>query len=146
MSPERPCQSLTNTEVMLRVNHWTKFGGSNGGVREKTEEDEGVCDPIGRTTTSINQDPAPPPTKLAGTKPPTKEYTHEGTHGSSRICSGGWPCWASIGGKVIGPVKTQFRTVGECQCSEVGGNLHRSRGKGNEMGDSRGETRKGDNI
>jgi hypothetical protein len=31
----------------------------NGGVRERTEGAEGVCNPIGRTTVSINQAPLP---------------------------------------------------------------------------------------
>jgi hypothetical protein len=32
----------------------------NGGVREKTEGAERVCNPIGRTTTSPNQNPRAP--------------------------------------------------------------------------------------
>jgi hypothetical protein len=38
---------------MLAVNHQTLHGDPNGGVRRRTEESEGVCNPIGRTT-SIN--------------------------------------------------------------------------------------------
>lgn len=30
---------------------------------------------------------------------------HSSTHGSSCICSRGWPCHASVEGEVIGPVK-----------------------------------------
>jgi hypothetical protein len=33
----------------------------DGGVREKTERAEGVCNPIGRTTIWTNQDPYPHP-------------------------------------------------------------------------------------
>jgi hypothetical protein len=40
---------------MLIVNHWTKCGVPNGGVRERTEGAEGICNPIGRTTISNNQ-------------------------------------------------------------------------------------------
>jgi hypothetical protein len=43
---------------------------TDGGVREKTEGAEGVCNPIGRTTTT-NQTPS----ELPGTKSPTKKYT-----------------------------------------------------------------------
>ena len=56
---------------MLKTNRGTEHGVLNGGVREKTEEAKGVCNPIGRTTISTNQTPP----ELPGTKPPTKEYT-----------------------------------------------------------------------
>jgi hypothetical protein len=39
---------------MLQANHWTEHGIPNGGVRERTEGVEGVCNPIGRTTVSTN--------------------------------------------------------------------------------------------
>jgi hypothetical protein len=39
---------------MLPVIHWTEHGDPNGGVRERTDEAEGVCNPIGRTTISTN--------------------------------------------------------------------------------------------
>ena len=42
---------------MLTANHWTEHKVPNGGVRERTEEAEGVCNPIGRTTVSTNQIP-----------------------------------------------------------------------------------------
>jgi hypothetical protein len=54
---------------MLSANHWTKYRVPNGGVSEKTEGAEGVNNPVGRTTISINQIPP----DLG--KPPTKEYT-----------------------------------------------------------------------
>jgi hypothetical protein len=50
---------------MLAANHRTEHRNPNGGVRERTERAEGVCNPIGRTTIS----------ELPGTNPPTKEYT-----------------------------------------------------------------------
>jgi hypothetical protein len=37
-----------------------------------------------------------------------------------RICSRGWPCWSSMGGEALGPVKALCPTVGECQGQEVG--------------------------
>jgi hypothetical protein len=60
LSPESPCQSLTNADCRV----------PNKGVKERTEGVEGVCNPIGRTTISTNQTPA----ELPGTKPSTKEY------------------------------------------------------------------------
>jgi len=48
---------------MLAANHWTE---PSGGVREKTEGAEGLCNTIGRTTISTNQTPQ----ELPGTKPP----------------------------------------------------------------------------
>jgi hypothetical protein len=39
---------------MLTANHWTEHRDPNGGVRERTEGAEGVCNPIGRTTISTN--------------------------------------------------------------------------------------------
>jgi len=56
--------------------------------------------------------------ELPGTKLPTKAYTW--SHGSSRICSRGWHCLASIGGEALGPVKAPFTSVGEYQGDEVG--------------------------
>lgn len=56
---------------ILAANHWTKCGHHNGGDREKSEGAEGICDPIGMTTTSTNQTFS----VLPGTKPPTNEYS-----------------------------------------------------------------------
>jgi hypothetical protein len=54
---------------MLTANYWTEHWEPNGGVRERNEVADGVCNPIGRT--SVNQLDA---TEVSGTKPPTKEY------------------------------------------------------------------------
>jgi hypothetical protein len=54
---------------MPPANHWIEYSVPNGG--ERTEEAEGVCNPIGRTTVSTNQKPP----ELPGTKPPTKGCT-----------------------------------------------------------------------
>jgi hypothetical protein len=43
--------------LMFAAKHWTECGDTNGGVRERTEETEGLCNPIGRT--SVNQIPTP---------------------------------------------------------------------------------------
>ena len=66
-SPERPCQSLTNTGENAAANHWTEHMVPNGGDRERAKFAEGVCSPIGRTTQI--------PLKLPGTRPSTKGYT-----------------------------------------------------------------------
>jgi len=42
---------------MLAVNHQTEHRDPNGGGRERTKRDEGVCNTIGRTTISTNQNP-----------------------------------------------------------------------------------------
>jgi hypothetical protein len=46
--------------------------------------------------------------------------THGGTHGSSHICSRGWPCQTSMGGEALGPMKARGPRVGECQDREAG--------------------------
>jgi hypothetical protein len=40
---------------MFTANHWTDRGVPNGGVRERTEKAEVVCNPIRRTAISTNQ-------------------------------------------------------------------------------------------
>jgi hypothetical protein len=42
---------------MLTANHWTEHRVPNEGVRERTEEAEGVCNLIRRRTISTNQTP-----------------------------------------------------------------------------------------
>lgn len=42
---------------MVAANHWTEQGNPNGGVREKSEGAERVCNTIGRITISTNQSP-----------------------------------------------------------------------------------------
>jgi hypothetical protein len=81
---------------IFAANHWTERRVRNGGVRERTEGAEGICNPIGRRTISTNQNP----------------YNSQGlnhqprsTYGSSCICSRGWPCHVSMGGQVLGPLK-----------------------------------------
>ena len=46
--------------------------------------------------------------------------THGGTHGSSCICSRGWPSRSSMGGEALGPVKVLCPSIGECQDREAG--------------------------
>jgi hypothetical protein len=77
-----------------------------------TEGAEGDGNPIGKTTISTNQS-----TQGLNHQP---KSTHGGTHGSSHICSRGWPCWTSLGRGALGPVKARCCSVGESQGQEVG--------------------------
>jgi hypothetical protein len=45
---------------------------------------------------------------------------HGGTHGSSCICSRGWPSWPSTGGEALGLVRVLCPSIGDCQGQEVG--------------------------
>jgi hypothetical protein len=65
---------------MLTANHWAEHRDPDG-VRERTEGDEGVCNPTGRKTVSTNELPQ----KLPGTKPSTKEYTRLQLHTLQRM-------------------------------------------------------------
>ena len=53
-----------------------------------------------RKNNNINQSPQSP----QGLNHQPKS-THRVTHGSSYICSGGWPSQASMGGEALGPKK-----------------------------------------
>jgi hypothetical protein len=89
LSPERLFKSLTNTDVdILAANYVTEHGDSNGGVRESSDGAEGVCNFIGRATTSTNQ--IPQSSQELNQQP---KNTHGGTHGSSCICSRGFLMW-----------------------------------------------------
>jgi len=57
---------------MLAANLQTELRDPNGRFRERTEGDEGVYNPIGRTTKPTNQTPS----ELSGTKPQTNESFH----------------------------------------------------------------------
>jgi hypothetical protein len=94
---------------MLAAKHWPEHGVPNGGVREKIEGAEGVCNPIGRTISTnqryqssqgLNQEP---------------KSKHGGTHGSSCICIRGWHCWSSMEREALGPVMAQCPSEGEFQ-------------------------------
>lgn len=65
-------------------------------LREIIEGDEGDCSPVGRTITTNWI-----PSELPETKPPTKKSIH----GSSYICSRGWPYMASMGGEALCSLK-----------------------------------------
>jgi hypothetical protein len=57
-----------------------------------------------------------------------------GTHGSSCICSRGWPYWTTIGGETLGPVKALWPSVEECEDREVGVDGLENRGSGGGIG------------
>jgi hypothetical protein len=78
---------------VLTAIHWTEHRVPNEGARERTQGAEGVCGPIGRTTIWTNQYPQ----SSQGLNHQPKS-THGGTHGSSCICSRGWPCRSSMEG------------------------------------------------
>jgi hypothetical protein len=79
----------------------------------------------------MNKPVLTPPLSSLGLNHQSKK-THGGTHGSSCICSRGWPCWTSMGGEALGPVKVLCPSIGECQDREVGvgGLVSRRRGVG----------------
>jgi hypothetical protein len=63
--------------------------------------------------------------------------TNGGTHGSSCICSRGWPSRSSMGGEALCPVKALCAGIGECQDQEAGVGGLVSRGRGERIGDFR---------
>ena len=100
-------------EWMLTGIHWMEHRVSNEGARERTQRAEGVCSPIGRTTTGTNQYPQ----SSQGLNHQPKK-SHGGTHGSSCIWSRGWSSQSSMGGEALGPVKVLCPIIGECQDQE----------------------------
>jgi hypothetical protein len=107
---------------MLTAYHWTEYRVHNEGVGERTQGAEVVFSPIGETTELTNQLPQ----NFQGLNNQPKS-----THGSSCICSRGWPSQSSMGGEALGPVKALCPSVGECQGQEagVGGLVIRGGGK-----------------
>ena len=97
LCPERVSQSLTNIEANAGSQPLECAQGP-----EKTGGSEGVCNPIKQQYQPICSSP---PTEFPGTKPLTKS-SHGVIHGSSWLCSRGWPYWTSVGGKALVPVKS----------------------------------------
>jgi hypothetical protein len=97
------------THSHLPTLKFSYIGVPNGGARKRTEGAEGVCNPIERMIISTNQtlsspSPRPQSSQRLNHQP---RIIHGVTHGSSRICNRGWPCWLSMGGKAPGPVKAR---------------------------------------
>jgi len=101
---------------MLAANHWAENRIHNGGVRERTEGAEGVCNPIGRTTIPTNQ-----------TAQSSQGLNHhsKSAHGpmapATYVAEDGWPCRASMEGEAFGPVNARCPSVGKCHGREAEG-------------------------
>jgi hypothetical protein len=102
-------RSLPIQMWMLVANHQTEHRDHNGGVRGRTEGAEGLWSPIGRTTISTNQIPQ------SSQELHQPKSTHGGIHGSSCLCSRGWPSLASMEREVLGPEKAWCPSIEECQ-------------------------------
>jgi hypothetical protein len=87
---------------------------SNEEARESTQGGKGVCSSIGGTTIWTNQYPQ----SSLGLNHQSKN-THGGTHGSSFICSRGWPSQSSLGEEALGLVKILCSNIGERQGYEA---------------------------
>jgi hypothetical protein len=59
---------------------------------------------------------------------------HGGTHGSSHICSKGWPCGTSMRGEALGSVKDQCSSVEEFLDWEAGVDGVEGRGRRYDTG------------
>jgi hypothetical protein len=86
-----------------------------------------------RRNNSMNQ---PVPQSSQGLNHQRKS-THGGTHGSSCICSRGWPCGTPRRGEALGHVKDS--SVGGSQEREVGVGRLVSRGRGVGIGEGLAE-------
>ena len=84
------------------IEHWF----ANDRVRERTEGAERGFKPIGRTTIASNQIPQ----NSHGLEKKIKS-THGENHGSNCKWSREWLCRTSMGGYVLGPVKTWYPSV-----------------------------------
>jgi hypothetical protein len=96
---------------MLIAIHWMEHRIPNEGARERTQGTEGVCSPVGGTTICLQSSLR---LNYQLKKP------HGGTHGSSCICSRGWPSQSSMGGEAFHLAKDLCPSIGECQGQEVG--------------------------
>jgi hypothetical protein len=96
--PERLCQNLTNTDADAPNHHNEQEAMEELGEGLKELK---VCNPIGRTTISTNQNPQT--SQRLNHQP---KSTHEGTLVSSCICGRERPCLASMGGEALGPMET----------------------------------------
>jgi len=53
--------------------------------------------------------------------------THGQTHGSTCIYNRGWPCWAPMGGKSLGPAKATTPSVGNVRVGRQEGPMAEER-------------------
>jgi hypothetical protein len=70
--------------------------------------------------------------EFPGTKPSTRVHMQEPMTSAAYVAADRGPCWTSMGGEALVPVKTQCPSVEECQGREagVGGLVSRGRGDG----------------
>jgi hypothetical protein len=115
---------------MLTAIHWTELRVPNEGAKERTQGAKVVCSPIRGTTIWTNQYLQ----SCQGLNHQPKS-THGRTHGSSCICSWGWPTWSSRGGEVLGPVKG---SMPQCRGMSGSGSRHGWVGEQGERGEDRG--------
>jgi hypothetical protein len=80
------------------------------------KELKGFTVPLEEQQYQPTRDPAPPPPELPGTKPSTKKYTWRDPWLQVHTL----PCWTSVGGEALGPVKARCPTVGDYQGREAG--------------------------
>jgi hypothetical protein len=99
---------------MLTANHWTEHRDPNERVSDGTEGAEEVCNLIGRTIISTNQNP---PELPGTTKPSTNEYTWRDISIQPHVAGDG----ISRRRGLWSPVKAHCLSVGECQDGEVRG-------------------------
>ena len=90
------------------------IGLSTGHLGEGLKELKRFATPLGRTAVSTNW--TPQSSQVLNHQP---KSTHSGTHGSSCICSRGWPSRTSMGGEALGPAKVLCPSLGECHSQEV---------------------------
>jgi hypothetical protein len=112
---------------MYTAIQWMEHRVPNGGALEMTQGAEGSCSSIEGTTKWTNQYPQ----SSQGLNYQAKN-TDGATHGSSHVCSRGWPWGTSIRGEVLGLVKGP--SVGECQDREAGVGALVSRGRRDGIG------------
>jgi hypothetical protein len=95
--------------MILAANHQTYHRDANGVVRGMIKGAQGVCNSIGRTTISTNENPQ----SSQGLNHQPK-ITHGRIPGSSCLCSRGQLYLASVGGEALRSVKAWCPSIGEC--------------------------------
>jgi hypothetical protein len=87
---------------MLGAPYQTELRDPSGGADRRTGGVEGDCKPIGRI-------------RACQTSQCSQGLAHQGgIHGYRYICRRGWPCLASVGGDILGPVEVLCPSIGGC--------------------------------
>jgi hypothetical protein len=86
----RPNKQLKESDADICTNQWAKAADPCGWIREKLEDAEEDCDPVGEPTVSINLDPC----DLSDTGSPTRQQTptnvKPATHKQQRTTGSGF--------------------------------------------------------